>query len=852
MVVGRFRLNILLELGVSWKDKHVERILGQKGVQLVEFDQCAFGLRDPQNGKLYKKRTRVMPNCSELIEGLNVQCDHQHDHQSIEGKTRLEGKWVNRSSCAQVYPKQMVETMVGCIRRMKRRQEQEVFAVESLKSDNPDLKESVHRCHNNLGHPSQERFLHMLKVAGASEKAIQLAKEMKCSICLAKKTPQRHPVVGSRVAVGFNHHVCMDTFEVPIYQQKKIKMLNILCEGTGLQVCVPLWKGAEAKHVRSAYRKGWLRWAGVPKKVTTDGGTEFDAEMHEGLEYDGSYVSKIASEAPWQNGRCERHGGLWKDVFQKGFEGCQPRNKYEVNELIDKTNQAKNSMVRKHGYAPYQHVFGNDLRVPQSLLEEHGNTHYLSGMLHGVSTYQRAQEIRQAARKAMVAMDDVEHVIKAVQRQSRPERGPCLVGDFIYYWRKGREAKHGTWRGPGRIIGFYSHNKIWVSHVNKVLRCAPEQLRKMSEEERVAITCVTPDMLGAISNKNKRGAHVFMDITDETFPGEEERQVDVGNGEQSRDVQDMEVEEEEYAQTTPAASPLEQMESEEEVTMMGEDGTVPGSVTSVGATNMEWEPSGTVPGSTMSGGAANMKLESDDGNNIAQAVQLAPVATPHLDHQESSSYGPLRRTPLTEALRRSTDILDFGTRRVSTHDGANVTTSDIETHNEVMEVMYTQLVGNGEVRDHELTHHEKNQIEEAKREEWNKLLKHEAIKVHQGEEAEKLKRDMSQERFLESRFVKTRKQDPTRPGGIKLECRWCIKGFKDPDLLDLDRQSPTLSMDGLSVCLQLISSNKWRLIVADVEGLFCKGNPLSVKTGGCLSKFLLMVFLVSVVRMWSK
>ena len=74
--------------------------------------------------------------------------------------------------------------------------------------------------------------------------------------------------------------------------------------------------------------------------------------------------------------------GAVERCFSKGFEGCQPRNKYEVNELIDKTNQAKNSMMRKHGYAPYQHVFGNDLRVPQSLLEEHGNMHYMSGMLH--------------------------------------------------------------------------------------------------------------------------------------------------------------------------------------------------------------------------------------------------------------------------------------------------------------------------------------------------------------------------------------------------------------------------------------------------------------------------------------
>ena len=32
---------------------------------------------------------------------------------------------------------------------------------------------------------------------------------------------------------------------------------------------------------------------------------------------------------------------------------------------------------------------------------------------------------------------------KSVQGQSRPERGPFQVGDFIYYWRKGRDMACG-------------------------------------------------------------------------------------------------------------------------------------------------------------------------------------------------------------------------------------------------------------------------------------------------------------------------------------------------------------------------------------------------------------------------
>ena len=53
-------------------------------------------------------------------------------------------------------------------------------------------------------------------------------------------------------------------------------------------------------------------------------------------------------------------------------------------------------------------------------------------------------------------------------------------------------------------------------------------------------------------------------------------------------------------------------------------------------------------------------------------------------------------------------------------------------------------------------------------------------------------------------------------------CRWCVKGFQDPDIDSLNRQSPTLT-NGLSV-LQILASNKWTLEIADVEGVL-QGDP---------------------------
>ena len=146
----------------------------------------------------------------------------------------------------------------------------------------------------------------------------------------------------------------VDTFDVAVEpQSKNLKILNIVCEGTSLQMVIPLWGGATAKNTFKVFRKHWIRWAGSPKRLLSDGGPEFGEDFQEGCDRFGIYTNKTAAESPWQNGMCERHGGVWKEVFHKACEECIPRIKAEYNELFDKVNESKNSMMSKHGFSPY-------------------------------------------------------------------------------------------------------------------------------------------------------------------------------------------------------------------------------------------------------------------------------------------------------------------------------------------------------------------------------------------------------------------------------------------------------------------------------------------------------------------
>ena len=85
--------------------------------------------------------------------------------------------------------------------------------------------------------------------------------------------------------------------------------------------------------------------------------------------------------------------------------------------------------------------------------------------------------------------------------------------------------------------------------------------------------------------------------------------------------------------------------------------------------------------------------------------------------------------------------------------------------------------------------------------------------------------------MLKSRFVITEADAGASPETCGIKARWCIRGYLDPDLLELDTSSPTLSTEGLALALQLMASNKWRLKIADVEGAFLRGDKLEPSRG---------------------
>ena len=110
------------------------------------------------------------------------------------------------------------------------------------------------------------------------------------------------------------------------YKKVKYSVLHALDHLTHFQIAVII-PNVESKTTRQAFSNFWVRTFGPPSVVMTDPGTEFLSDFSRLVEQIGSVHHLIDVEAPWQNGRCERHGGvlkraLYKSTSAHGF-GCE-------------------------------------------------------------------------------------------------------------------------------------------------------------------------------------------------------------------------------------------------------------------------------------------------------------------------------------------------------------------------------------------------------------------------------------------------------------------------------------------------------------------------------------------------
>ena len=373
----------------SWKEDELQELLARQ-VDLYQIDShmCAFGMNVTGNG-LNLKPTRWLTDMEEVAQRLNRRCDGTHEHEALEGgnKTRL----------AQVYPPELCRQLAkGIQEHLTKKCPQkhyilEVFAEEESEAEeigdddhsgeaeeeyevSEEEKKMILKVHRAVGHPQRPEFIRFLRAARVKGEIIRwAAKEFKCDVCEAKAHPKAARPTTLPRSFQPGRVLGLDLFYIaaPGGGRLTTPVLNMVDWGTNYQMCELLSsKGPE--EIWDTFMSTWARTFGQPEVIVCDAGREFMGHFIQRATAEGIVVHQMATKAPWQAGKTERHGGHFKELLDKARSETVVQDERDLRRLIMEVEQAKNRYSNRSGFAPIQRQIGQWPRLPTAILSDEG------------------------------------------------------------------------------------------------------------------------------------------------------------------------------------------------------------------------------------------------------------------------------------------------------------------------------------------------------------------------------------------------------------------------------------------------------------------------------------------------
>lgn len=219
---------------------------------------CCFGLQLPKSDRFIRKSTKLLVSHEDMMV-LNRTCPGPHDpkhaqHDVVAGSHPEVGRI---STFAGQYTEEFVRAVLNTVPAFRNHEVLEVVqdecpptiwievlaaTEETRKSelDDDQLKTLILKVHKNLGHPQTSDLIRILKNAEASDRAISLARNLECPVCISQTQPKAAaPAQGHRV-LEFNSQIGIDVENLPGWQpNQKIRALNIVDTASGYQRMIP-------------------------------------------------------------------------------------------------------------------------------------------------------------------------------------------------------------------------------------------------------------------------------------------------------------------------------------------------------------------------------------------------------------------------------------------------------------------------------------------------------------------------------------------------------------------------------------------------------------------------------------
>ena len=754
-----------------------------------------------------------------------------------------------------------------------------------------ELKLAIKRIHVNLGHASVPAMLKALRISRASETAIKAVRLFRCEDCPRLQEPKLPRPSKLPVAEDFNVQLGLDVLEVKDADNKSWSFLNILCQGTTYQICTLLGethKNPTGRQVVEAFTSGWLQWAGFPERgVMTDRAKPFLRDVAQEVADHGCFFETAAKAAPWQIGAVERHGGIWKSMFKKVAYAEQVHTKEGVLLAAAACNQAKNSLSRKHGFAPTQLVLGKDIRLPADLVDEQ-EVHRIGAQAlaeNPESRFYKKHQLRMKAREAFIQSSNSEAIRRAELRQVRPWRGPFHPGMYVFYWDSASAKIPGPacWRGVARVIGKEGSHTVWISHRGLLLAVSPEHLARAFDEE-VRQWAVVGQESELIDATPAAGGTGFIDLRGAPKPPDDWPKEDGAEDEEEERLR-------QDGEDVPEEGRDEEERGREEVEREGVGGEdLSSSSTSMRRIEMEsrremkremksydfferrererkrlkgqTEADSSRPSAAEVPVPADMEIEFDperhDYHQAKPARGLDPIAEgPEMEAQEREAKR-LRVGEAEDASLQASDVpfafmatevpsflKDTSRRYFRKHEEAFLAAGVSEdvflfgmkrnSFQERYEALAAQTSGGAtkkkgrkEIRLNDLSEEQKKLFTQpggSDQKEWDAWKSKEACDVLDVADSRKLRKEKP-DLIVPTRWVRTNKHDGLVGQPFLAKSRLVVQGFKDKSLGHYRRDAPTASAIAESICLSICAFHCFTLIAKDIKNAYFSGKAV--------------------------
>ena len=806
----------------------------------VDLHMCSVGLRCTQSLLPIKRPTRIVTSDPLLVKSLQkCRCPGHSDHAHL-GST-------DQASHAGVYPRQFCRIVSACLARRDHAvtpehdifletdeeadSERESEGEEAMPEEEPrrarakSYKAMVQKLHVNTGHASIPQMLRLAQRARAPAGVIEEIRKFRCPICEELQVPPSHRVAALKHTETPNHIVGIDVVQVELkrdgvqgVEQQKFQVLTVVDYASDFAQQAVLPPGPRS--VSGAFHSLWCRPFGPPRVVYVDPDQRWMSEdFQKYLRCNSITLLDSATESHWQLGRVEVAQKILRMMAQRVWRTSDR----PASEVIESCSSVRNEQLKRHGFSSAQWFLGREPRVPGSLsdITEQQNP-AVQDAVHAETDFAQKMQVRQQAAEAFLQAHAHTTWSRAIKSRNRPIRGPYVVGQSVYVFRKQGKGqfstRHGSWLGPGRVVGTESFREgspvprvVWVVVNGFMYKCSPECLRPLVEDE-VAFKQIAqefhagnlPDELEQVTPSRRGPAGRCFDLTqdvplDEDFLTPPASDQEGGDAPPERSVRRRITRDDDYWRDRAEAVPPRG----EPMVRFRED-----------PSEGEAEPSSKT---------ARVEPIPDELEDYSPSL---PPPEPPEGTLDPAEMPPVPDSPWasdTEMLPASDNLCCEITLDVFETD----VTDDAGCLWQVLDECAVTAARPGQKRRVEVNFRKLGDADKERfkgaimKKEWQSWLENRLTTIVKS-------KGIAKSRIIGSRWVLTwKKSSDPDDKTLTPKARLVLVGFQDPDLGRIATDSPTLRKESKHIILSICASKGWTIWGADIKTAFLSGDNSS-------------------------